>query len=115
MPVLLIASPDPDLREALSRALSELGRTEESVTEHETLERCLADHPALLILDLALPGADRLLISLRERDPGLKTLLAAGDREREAAEAALVEGRAAGFVPKPCDPDETRAEAAALL
>jgi DNA-binding response OmpR family regulator len=98
---ILIADDDPALFEALATALELHGyRTQCVKNGDEALKSILRNRPALLLLDLHMPGLDGegLLAELGRREIALPTILMSADDEGEAVARAF---SVAGFLKKP--------------
>ncbi len=117
-PVALICDDEPQLRELMRVALGEGYSTVEAEDAHGALEAARREPPAVILIDLMLPGRSgiELLQDLR-REHALATVpvvvvsaWADDDRRREAEDAG-----ATAFVPKPFDPDELARLVASLV
>ncbi len=116
-PLVLVVDDDARLREFLRVNLEAAGY---SVGEAEGGEQALAaiaeERPALVLLDVVMPGVDgwELLRRLEERHGSIPVIMFSGQVDEASARAA-VEGGARGFIGKPFDPQELLARAKQLV
>lgn len=70
-PLALVVDDDPDIRELIGEVLDELGLQVLSISEPDTVLELAATHrPALLLLDIMMPGTDGYTLATRLRgDP----------------------------------------------
>jgi len=106
-PRILVAEDDRRMRDLITAVLGEIETKVEIVTAadaHEAMDLFEADHAAVLVTDLRMPGADGLdlLKFIRQRDPQTQVVLVTGHGTIESAVAALKEG-AYDYVEKPFD------------
>jgi CheY-like chemotaxis protein len=116
---IVIADDDPDILSLVQIVLRGAGH--EVVAAHdgaEALERVLAERPALVVLDVMMPGLDGLEVTRRLRaTEGFETLpvllltARVADADLQAGEAA----GATGYLRKPFSPQELRERVAAAL
>jgi len=91
-----------------------------SVSEAESGEQALAaiadERPALVLLDVVMPGVDgwQLLRRLEERHGSIPVIMFSGQVDEASARGAA-EGGARGFIGKPFDPQELLARAKQLV
>lgn len=106
---ILLVEDDPDLRDAMERALEQSGFAVRAVADAVDAEAALnSGLPCLVITDMMLPGASGFSIirSVVERSEGqVPVLMISGNTSREHRDYALAAG-ANGFLAKPFDLDE---------
>src|SRR3982751_3931483 len=113
---LLVVDDDPAIREMLSEYLSshgyEVALAEGGAAMRVELERA---RPALVLLDIGLPGEDGLTLArfVRERyDVGIIMVTGA---DEVVDRVAGLEGGADDYIAKPFDPRELRARGKSVL
>lgn len=116
---ILIVDDDPALLELAAAALEPLGCSVRTAADAASALDALADgRPALLVLDLRLPGMPGLeLLERVSRSPsltGLPVLVVTAWAQREMLDRARALG-AAAVMTKPYSPAELRDTAAALM
>ena len=104
---MLVIDDDPDTLAICERVLQAGGyRTATAATAEDGLARVAGLRPALVVLDLALPGTDGFTVAraIRARPDGAAVpILVCSGLEREAqAPARAVSGTV--FCPKPVEP-----------
>jgi DNA-binding response OmpR family regulator len=113
---IIVVDDDPELREMLAEALGAAGHAVRRAAGGEDLRRLVAERPpALVLLDVGLPGEDGLRLArwLRERhDPGIVMLTAA---DAVVDRVVGLEVGADDYVAKPCPLAELRARVEAVL
>ena len=114
---LLVVDDDARLRDLLQRYLTDNGFTVETLPDGRDLERWLTrQRPALLIMDVMMPGEDGLAIVRRlraQQDPiPVLMLTARGD---EIDRIIGLEMGADDYLPKPFNPRELLARVNAIL
>ena len=119
-PTVVIAEDEPDLRKLLVYTLESEGYTVEAFgagddcLEHLQIEPV----PALVILDIMMPGMDGVDVLERIREDGrladIPVVLLSG-RGRESDVVAEFEADADDYITKPFSPSELRARVARLL
>ena len=108
---ILVIDDHPLIQDALSQLLPQLGEAivVRSAPDAESATRILDDEPdvALILLDLALPGARGLdvLADLMQDYPGVPVVVLSATHDRATVNAALAAG-ARGFVAKTADARE---------
>ncbi|MBI4610298.1 MAG: response regulator [Candidatus Rokubacteria bacterium] len=107
MPRILVADDDRTSRELTAELLQNAGHTvSQASSARETIARCKASLPDLVLLDLILPdrtGID-LLGELKALWPGLPVIIVTGYPEIRSVVEAMRRG-AAEYLVKPVDPD----------
>jgi DNA-binding response OmpR family regulator len=112
-----VVDDDPELRELLENYLADQGYGVGSVESGAAMDRFLAtDVPALIVLDLMLPGEDGLSIAkrLRVSHKGLPILMLSA-RGDEVDRIVGLEVGADDYLPKPFNPRELLARIRAIL
>ena len=116
MAEIIVVDDEADVRAMLAEALEASGHAVRTAADGDGLRRLVADRrPALVVLDLGLPGEDGLRLArwLREHhDPGIVMLTGAAtvvDR------VVGLEVGADDYVTKPCSLAELRARVEAVL
>lgn len=109
---VVVADDDPIVRRALMASLLEHGISvlAEACDGAEAVEQAGRLKPAVVLMDIVMPGVDGVEASrrLREEAPEVRVLLVAGSDDDELAMAGLRAG-AAGFVRKRAGPAEISA------
>jgi CheY-like chemotaxis protein len=104
-PAILVVDDDPDTREVVALALGLAGYTVSlAATGRDALDRITAQPPAVVLLDLAMPGMSgfEVLEVLRAEHPGIPVVfMTAGEWTRAEASRWQVPG----YLPKPFDLD----------
>jgi len=114
--LILVADDDEHIVELVSMYLSRAGYAVESATDgDETLRKVKELHPALLVLDVMMPGPDGLQVcrALRRRSQVPIVLLTA--RSSDIDKIAGLRFGADDYVTKPFNPDELLARIEAVL
>ena len=103
---VLLVDDDPDFCEALSDRLRALG-FHVSVADRgpEALRLCREEPPAIVLLDLVLPGMDGMAVleTIRREEPDVLVIVITGHGTIARAVEAMKKG-AYDFVSKPVDP-----------
>ena len=122
MPVkrtLLVVEDEKDIRDLLRFHLEQEGYTvREAESGEDALKRAEAERPALVLLDLMLPGADGLEVCRRLRAGAGATQVPIIMLTAKAAEVDRVLGLEIGaddYITKPFSPNEVVARVRALL
>jgi PAS domain S-box-containing protein len=105
-----VVDDERDIREASERILSRLGfQLVTAKRGEEALQIFEEAHPAIVLLDLKMPGMDgmEVLKRLREKDPSLLVIVITGYATVETAIEAMKQG-AYDFISKPFEPDQLR-------
>jgi DNA-binding response OmpR family regulator/nitrogen-specific signal transduction histidine kinase len=112
---LLLVDDDSDVREIVSRVLSELGYDVREASSGEAALAALAEFtPDLLVVDFAMPGMNgaEVVMSARKRNGRLKILFLSGFADSDALENAV---GAAPLLRKPFRPIELAAAVRSVL
>ncbi|MBA4394721.1 MAG: hypothetical protein C0407_14315, partial [Desulfobacca sp.] len=107
---VLIVDDERDIRDASERILSRLGfQIATAKRGEEALQVFKEAHPAIVLLDLKMPGMDgmEVLKHLREWDPSIMVIVITGYATVETAIEAMKQG-AYDFISKPFEPDQLR-------
>ncbi len=107
---ILVVDDERDIREGSERILSRLGfQLFTAKRGEEALQIFEEAHPAIVLLDLKMPGIDgmEVLKLLREKDPALLVIVITGYATVETAIEAMKQG-AYDFISKPFEPDQLR-------
>ena len=107
---ILVVDDERDIREGFGTYLSRLGfQLYTAKRGEEALQIFEEAHPAIVLLDLKMPGMDgmEVLKLLRERDPSLLVIVITGYATVETAIEAMKQG-AYDFISKPFEPDQLR-------
>lgn len=92
---VLIAEDDPDMLDLVRLGLSRAGWSVTVATDgRQALEKALAESPAVVVMDLGLPGLDGIAVARRLREEGFAApiLGLSGSREEREIETALAAG-----------------------
>jgi PAS domain S-box-containing protein len=107
---ILVVDDERDIREGSERILSRMGyQLQTAARGDEALEIFAKVRPAIVLLDLKMPGMDgmEVLQRLRVLDPSLLVIVITGYATVETAIEAMKQG-AYDFIPKPFEPDQLR-------
>ena len=107
---VLVVDDERDIREGSERILSRIGfQLSTAARGDEALRIFEQARPAIVLLDLKMPGLDgmEVLKRLRELDPAILVIVITGYATVETAIEALKQG-AYDFIPKPFEPDQLR-------
>jgi CheY-like chemotaxis protein len=99
MPKVLIAAPDGEMRQAVSRALSNAGHRVDAVASGVVaLARLASASFDVVVADLAMPGMSGidLLKALRSASPPIKMVVYTGSGGDVSANTMLLAARAVG-------------------
>lgn len=107
---ILIVDDERDIRDASERILSRLGFQLVTAKRGEEALQVFRDaHPAIVLLDLKMPGMDgmEVLKHLRAWDPSILVIVITGYATVETAIEAMKQG-AYDFISKPFEPEQLR-------
>jgi two-component system phosphate regulon sensor histidine kinase PhoR len=107
---VLVVDDERDIREGSERILSRIGfHLTTAARGDEALQIFEKARPAIVLLDLKMPGLDgmEVLQRLMELDPAILVIVITGYATVETAIAAMKQG-AYDFIPKPFEPDQLR-------
>ena len=109
-PLVLVVDDYQDAREMYAECLDASGfRVAEAETGDEAVAKAVALHPALIIMDLSLPGMDgwtaTRVIKSDTRTASIPVVALTGNARASAATLAREAGCDA-FLTKPCLPDD---------
>ncbi len=113
---ILIVDDDPAIRAVLRFALDRTGfRTIEAADGREALERFAADAPALVVLDVMLPGLDGIAVCRELRRTSAVPILFLSSRDEEIDRIIGLEIGGDDYITKPFSPRELVARIRAAL
>ena len=107
---VMVVDDERDIREGSERILSRIGfQLSTAARGDEALEVFAETRPAIVLLDLKMPGLDgmEVLQRLRELDPAILVIVITGYATVETAIEAMKQG-AYDFIPKPFEPEQLR-------
>jgi two-component system phosphate regulon sensor histidine kinase PhoR len=107
---VMVVDDERDIREGSERILSRIGfQLSTAARGDQALEVFEETRPAIVLLDLKMPGLDgmEVLQRLRELDPAILVIVITGYATVETAIAAMKQG-AYDFIPKPFEPEQLR-------
>ena len=107
---ILVVDDEPDIRDGCERILSRMDFEVLKAQEgEEALAKVDAHAPAIVLLDLKMPGIDgmEVLARIREHEPAVMVIVITGYATVETAIEAMKKG-AYDFIPKPFEPDQLR-------
>jgi CheY-like chemotaxis protein len=118
-PLVLLVDDYADNREAYALYLRFKGyRVEEAGDGRQALEKAFANPPALIVMDLSLPGLDgweaTRTLKQDERTRGVPVIALTGHALEGQSEMARAAG-CDGFITKPCEPSTLEAEIRRVL
>ncbi len=100
---ILIVDDNAAIRESLADALSDEGYTVEVASDGATALRSVGSKaPAVILLDLTMPGLDGTVVAQRLAESGCSPPVIVVSADRGVADRARAMG-AAGFLAKPFD------------
>lgn len=116
MPSVLLIEDDAQIRKFLRISLGANGFTvDEAVRGEEALERCAAEPPDIVVLDLGLPDMDGRHVIGRLREWSRVPIIVLSARSDEAEKIAALDAGANDYVTKPFSIGEMMARLRALL
>jgi signal transduction histidine kinase/FixJ family two-component response regulator len=107
---ILVVDDERDIREGSERILKRIGFTVHIADRGDVaLEVVKEVHPAIVLLDLKMPGMDgmEVLEHIRQMDEAILVIVITGYATVETAITAMKQG-AYDFIPKPFEPDQLR-------
>jgi two-component system phosphate regulon response regulator OmpR len=114
--VILIVDDDLQLQQLLTRYLTEQGYAPSAVGDGDAMDHWLEQHqPALIILDLMLPGEDGLSLARRIRHRASTPIIILSARGEELDKIIGLEVGADDYLSKPFNPRELLARIRAVL
>ena len=116
-PLVLVVDDDPRLRELLRVNLELEGYTvREAEGAEQAMEVIAGQAPALVLLDVVMPGSDgwQTLQRLQEEHGSIPVIMFSGTVDTDAAGDAIARG-AQGFIGKPFDPAQLVGRAKQLV
>ena len=114
--LVLVVDDEPLVREVVTGYLERDGYRVRAVADGEVALAALdTERPALLVLDLMLPGIDGLQILRRARAAGDLPIIVLSARTEEADRVLGLELGADDYVPKPFSPRELAARVRSVL
>lgn len=116
MAKVLIVDDEPQIRAFLRISLGAHGyETAEAARGEQAVQRCAADRPDIVILDLGLPDIDGLEVVRRIREWSSVPILVLSVRAGDADKVAALDAGAQDYVTKPFSIAELMARLRALL
>jgi len=113
---ILVVDDDADLRNLVTEFLRSNGMSVESAANGEEMDAQIAvSAPALIVLDLMMPGEDGLSILRRIRKPGGPAIIMLSAMGEDTDRIIGLEVGADDYLPKPCNPRELLARIRAVL
>ena len=107
---VMVVDDERDIREGSERILSRIGFQLSTAARGDEALRVFEEaRPAIVLLDLKMPGLDgmEVLQRLRELDPAILVIVITGYATVETAIEAMKQG-AYDFIPKPFEPEQLR-------
>jgi DNA-binding response OmpR family regulator len=115
-PTILVADDEPNIVELVSLYLRKAGyQVETAVNGHETLRKAQELRPALLVLDVMMPGPDGLQVCKTLRKRGDLPIVLLSARGADIDKIAGLRYGADDYVTKPFNPEELLARVDAVL
>lgn len=114
-PRILVVDDDADMRTMLRGTLEFVCRVTTAADGQEALVALERDKPALMLLDVTMPGLDGLAVLERALAvaPNLVVVMLTGELDLSVAREALNRG-ARAYITKPFEPEALRAEVVRL-
>ena len=114
--LILVVDDDPGIRRLLTRYLDEQGYKTAAVSDGRSMHRWLQkNQPALIILDLMLPGEDGLSLTRKIKAEASTPIIMLTARGEEIDRIVGLETGADDYLPKPFNPRELLARIRAVL
>lgn len=114
--LILLVDDDPEIRQLIGDFLVQHGfRVAGAANGTEMDSRIAAERPALVVLDLMLPGEDGLAICRRLSAPARIPVIILSALGEETDRIVGLELGADDYLPKPCSPRELLARVRAVL
>lgn len=114
--LILLVDDDPEIRQLIGAYLTGHGyRVAEAGSGAEMDRAIAAEAPALIVLDLMLPGEDGLAICRRLRASGKVPVIMLSALGEDTDRIVGLELGADDYLPKPCNPRELLARVRAVL
>jgi PAS domain S-box-containing protein len=107
---VMVVDDEAGIRDGSQRILQRIGfEVSQASRGDHALENLPAEQPAIVLLDLKMPGMDgmEVLSRIRELDPAILVIVITGYATVETAIEAMKQG-AYDFIPKPFEPDQLR-------
>jgi signal transduction histidine kinase/FixJ family two-component response regulator len=107
---ILVVDDERDIREGSERILKRIGFIVHIADRGDVALKVVKEvHPAIVLLDLKMPGMDgmEVLEHIRQMDEGILVIVITGYATVETAIMAMKQG-AYDFIPKPFEPDQLR-------
>lgn len=116
MAKILIVDDDPDVRHILRGILEPVCAVVEAGDGESALAALAAEKPALMLLDVTMPGLDGIAVLTRARavSPATAVVMLTGRADVSQARVALDLG-ARAYITKPFDPLDIRDEVTRIL
>jgi PAS domain S-box-containing protein len=106
----MVVDDEQDIRDGSERILKRMGfQVQQASRGDEALKRLANEQPAIVLLDLKMPGMDGMdvLKAIKAMDAGILVIVITGYATVETAIEAMKQG-AYDFIPKPFEPDQLR-------
>jgi two-component system, OmpR family, response regulator len=114
--LIVLVDDDPEVRQLIGDFLSKHGYRIAEAGDGAGLDRLLeGERPALVVLDLMLPGEDGLSICRRLRSAGGPPVIMLSALGEDTDRIVGLEIGASDYLPKPCNPRELLARVRAVL
>jgi two-component system phosphate regulon sensor histidine kinase PhoR len=107
---ILVVDDERDIREGSERILKRIGFIVHIADRGDVALKIVKEvHPAIVLLDLKMPGMDgmEVLEHVHQMDEGILVIVVTGYATVETAITAMKQG-AYDFIPKPFEPDQLR-------
>ena len=107
---ILVVDDERDIREGSERILKRIGFIVHIADRGDVALKVVKEvHPAIVLLDLKMPGMDgmEVLEHIRQMDEGILVIVITGYATVETAIMAMKQG-AYDYIPKPFEPDQLR-------